>query len=52
MFKLKLVLYVISCKSYVNFGLVAQLVRALPRHGRGQKFESSRAHPIIKFVIE
>ncbi len=32
-------------------GLVAQLVRALPRHGRGQKFESSRAHEILQEKI-
>ena len=28
----------------VFFGLLAQLVRALPSHGRGRWFESSTAH--------
>jgi hypothetical protein len=33
------------------FGRLAQLVRALPSHGRGQRFESSIAHHFLPIAI-
>ena len=36
----------------LHFGLLAQLVRALPSHGRGRWFESSTAHHFGGFLSE
>src|SRR6202022_4296255 len=34
----------VRCRTAVKFGRLAQLVRALPSHGRGQRFKSFVAH--------
>src|SRR5438270_4722831 len=42
----------IALASFGNLGRLAQLVRALPSHGRGQRFKSFVAHhssPLSKF---
>src|SRR6266436_1158553 len=40
------------CERAAKFGRLAQLVRALPSHGRGQRFKSFVAHhPSSNFIL-